>query len=96
MRALADTRDPFAPSRRLVFMSDTVRNDCLDNFETNRDQDLGKAIAEAATALSNKMQPSRPVVLKNLRRNTTTITSQQNTTNSNHAGTGSTTTIYPP
>ncbi len=34
-------------------MSTTVSNDCLDNFETNRDQDLGKAIAEAASALSH-------------------------------------------
>ncbi len=33
-------------------MSQTVRNDSLDNFETNRDQELGKAIAEAASAIS--------------------------------------------
>ncbi len=37
-------------------MSETVRNDSLNNFETNRDQDLGKAIAEAASALSNNIQ----------------------------------------
>jgi hypothetical protein len=42
-------------------MSQTVRNDSLDNFETNRDQDLGKAIAEAASALSNNLtSPKKP------------------------------------
>lgn len=35
-------------------MSHTVSNKCLNNFETNRDQDLGKAIAEAASTLSNE------------------------------------------
>lgn len=34
-------------------MAETVRNDSLGNFATNRDQVLGKAIAEAASALSN-------------------------------------------
>ncbi len=35
-----------------LYMSQIVRNDSLDNFETNRDQELGKAIAEAASAIS--------------------------------------------
>lgn len=34
-------------------MLHAVRNDSLDNFETNRDQDLGKAIADAAFALAH-------------------------------------------
>lgn len=34
-------------------MTQKIRNDSLDNFETNMDQDLGKAIAEAASALKN-------------------------------------------
>jgi hypothetical protein len=76
-------------------MSDTVRNDCLDNFETNRDQDLGKAIAEAATALSNKMQPTNPVVIKNLRRDKSNTTAQPNVNKSGLASTGGTTTTYP-
>ncbi|MBS2004144.1 MAG: hypothetical protein JST44_21745 [Cyanobacteria bacterium SZAS LIN-5] len=38
-------------------MSDTVKNDSLNNFETNRDQDLGKAIADAANALSKAIRP---------------------------------------
>ncbi len=37
-------------------MAETVRNDSLGNFATNRDQVLGKAIAEAASALSNNIQ----------------------------------------
>ncbi len=37
-------------------MAETVRNDSLGNFATNRDQALGKAIAEAASALSNNIQ----------------------------------------
>lgn len=41
-------------------MSDTVKNNSLDNFETNRDQDLGKAIAEAANALSKNIQIGNP------------------------------------
>jgi hypothetical protein len=42
-------------------MSQTVRNDSLDNFETNKDQDLGRAIAEAASTLSNNLaRPKRP------------------------------------
>lgn len=46
----------------LFYMAETVRNDSLGNFATNRDQVLGKAIAEAASALSNNIQkPSQPV-----------------------------------
>jgi hypothetical protein len=37
-------------------MAETVRNDSLGNFATNRDQVLGKAIAEAASALSNNIK----------------------------------------
>ncbi len=40
----------------LFYMAETVRNDSLGNFATNRDQVLGKAIAEAASALSNNIQ----------------------------------------
>jgi hypothetical protein len=62
-------------------MSETVRNDSLDNFATNRDQDLGKAIAEAASALSNNIQklgtPTDTTVVKNLRSEKTNSTSQE-------------------
>ncbi|CAN5632772.1 hypothetical protein BH10CYA1_BH10CYA1_45210 [soil metagenome] len=62
-------------------MSQTVRNDSLNNFATNRDQDLGKAIAEAASALSSKIpKPGRETntpVGENLRSEKTTGTTQE-------------------
>jgi len=62
-------------------MSETVRNDSLDNFATNRDQDLGKAIAEAASALSNNVikpdTPTDTTVVKNLRSVKTNSTDQE-------------------
>ncbi|HEY9715307.1 MAG TPA: hypothetical protein V6C72_17680 [Chroococcales cyanobacterium] len=34
-----------------------ISNKCLDNFKTNKDPEVGKAIAEAASLLSKKIKP---------------------------------------
>lgn len=64
----------------LFYMAETVRNDSLGNFATNRDQVLGKAIAEAASALSNNIQKSDQLIDSAVNKITRNKKTNQNTT----------------
>lgn len=55
-----------------------ISNHCLNNFETNKDPDVGKAIAQAAAMLAKKLNAPTPDAKPDQQLSTTSTSEQEN------------------